>query len=315
MKKTIIFFIQLLCVLTALFAERSLDDAIYAASKDITSRCEKNTKLVIYDFNIQVTSVSKQSDRMAKEISRRFRKFLYASGIEIVIRDSEKLEKREKELVFQHNSGKVNPNTIISVGNLLGANTALVGNFYEESGKYSLSIELLNLNNGTYIFSDDYRVPFSKEIDELLGNAASYKKVGLGLGVEANRNSREDFIAPGISASFDYNASKKLSLGFKVFASYDVKAKDDNNLLIFETLAFLRIYMVSHSGEPGTGAFLEGLGGVSFVSSINSPTKHWPNGGLGLGYRLPLKWFYIEPELRFGYPYTYGASVNFGFRF
>lgn len=140
------------------------------------------------------------------------------------------------------------------------------------------------------------------------------KPVALGLGAEANRNSREDFIAPGISFSFDYNAFKKVSLGFKMLASYDVSAKNDN-LLILEPLAFLRVYMVYHSGEPGTGVFLEGLGGVSIVSSINSDSNIIPNGGLGVGYRLPLKWFYIEPEIRFGYPYTYGASVNLGFRF
>ncbi len=140
------------------------------------------------------------------------------------------------------------------------------------------------------------------------------KPVALCIGAEANRNSREDFIAPGISASFDYNFFKKVSLGIKMFTSYDVKAKDDN-LLILEPLAFLRVYMVYYSGEPGTGIFLEGLGGVSIVSSINSDTNIIPNGGLGLGYRLPIKWLYIEPEIRFGYPYTYGASLNLGFRF
>ena len=84
--------------------------------------------------------------------------------------------------------------------------------------------------------------------------------------------------------------------------------------LIFEPLGSLRFYFVSPSGVPGTGVFLEGLVGVSIISNDSEKSNCISFGG-GLGYRFPVKNFYIEPEIRFGYPYTVGAGLGAGFRF
>ena len=37
-------------------------------------------------------------------------------------------------------------------------------------------------------------------------------------------------------------------------------------------------------------------------------------GGLALGWRVPLGSWYLEPLLRVGYPYIWGAGLGFGYR-
>jgi hypothetical protein len=37
-------------------------------------------------------------------------------------------------------------------------------------------------------------------------------------------------------------------------------------------------------------------------------------GGLALGWRLPLGAWYLEPVLRGGYPFIWGAGLSFGYR-
>ena len=63
------------------------------------------------------------------------------------------------------------------------------------------------------------------------------------------------------------------------------------------------------------------MGGISIASSNsgannNSNISIIPNCGVGLGFRvIPFSSFYIEPEIRAGYPYMFGAGMNLGFRF
>lgn len=299
MKKTIIFFIQLLFVLTTLFAEKwfAEAEAINAASEYIEEYIKDNYRAKI---NLYIDDFECHRKKQGEHIRDRFEEALSeCRWADLVPRKKVQMDKIKTELDFQHNSGMVNRKSIIPIGEFLEANAIIFGKFEKVNEVYNLRVIVLDVKTGKYI---------AKSYDVF------YRKVGLGLGAEANKNTRENFIAPGISLSFDYNAFKNVSLGLKMFASYAVSAKNDN-LLILEPLAFFRVYMVYHSGEPGTGVFLEGLGGVSISNNINSVRETYPNGGLGLGYRLPLKWFYIEPEIRFGYPYIYGASVNLGFRF
>ena len=313
MKKIIIFLVQVIFCLTAVFAEKKLDEAINAASKDIKRNCNKKTILLIYDFDIHAGTSSKKSKRLSEEIRKRLVNSLNNSDITIVTRRPEDMMEIEKELVFQHNSGMVSPDTIISIGNLLGANTAVLGEFDELSGAYRMNVRLMNLKSGRIIYSKLYDgISYSKEIAELLGIASSYKKVGLGIGAEVNKNS-VDFIAPAVSVSFDYNIFRNVSLGFKMLASYDLKEKGYDST-IFEPFVFLRVYLASPSGDPGTGVFIEGLGGFSILL-VDSDIKMLVSGGGAFGYRAAFGNFYIEPELRVGSPYIFGAGLTAGFRF
>lgn len=314
MKKNIFFVIQLLVVATALFAEKSLDDAILEASEYIQNNCNEKSKLVIYAFDIDISSVSpKGSKKMASEISERLEESLTNKNIVAVTRDPDKMKQIDKILEQQHNSEYFDPGEIISLGKKMPENIAIFGRFDEYGGAYRLRVWVLDLITGTEKIQTFKGISYSKEIDEPLGIASSYKKVGLGFGAEINKNSL-DSVAPAGSISFDYNVFRtKTSIGLKMFASFDMNEKN-NNLIILEPLASLRFYLVSHAGVPGTGIFLEGLGGVS-IYLVESDTDFAANCGAGFGYRAAFQNLYIEPEIRFGYPYMFGAGLSAGFRF
>ena len=72
--------------------------------------------------------------------------------------------------------------------------------------------------------------------------------------------------------------------------------------------------MVSPTGEPSAGLFVEGQGGAELLL-VNSDFKGAFSGGVALGFRIPISSFYFEPIIRGGYPYMFGAGFNVGFRF
>ena len=84
--------------------------------------------------------------------------------------------------------------------------------------------------------------------------------------------------------------------------------------MTLETLAVSRYYIASFSGEPTTGFFVEAQAGglFLFVKSRLRPTF---SAGACAGYRLAVGNFYLEPGLRFGYPYIFGAGLAAGMRF
>ena len=88
----------------------------------------------------------------------------------------------------------------------------------------------------------------------------------------------------------------------------------NNDLVTLEALGTLRFYIVSLTGEPVTGIYAELQAGTSLFF-VNSNIKPAFNGGASIGYRLGLNNFYIEPEIRFGYPYLFGCGMYVGMRF
>ena len=63
-----------------------------------------------------------------------------------------------------------------------------------------------------------------------------------------------------------------------------------------------------------SGIYLEAQAGVSSLL-VDSKLKTVFNAGGAAGYRFTLGSFYVEPELRFGYPYMCGAGLAAGMRF
>jgi hypothetical protein len=82
------------------------------------------------------------------------------------------------------------------------------------------------------------------------------------------------------------------------------------------SFAHFRFYL--SSAKNNTGLFLQAEGGiVLFAHEKLEITEYFaPVGGLSAGWRFPLgtRW-YIEPAIRGGYPYLFGASLTAGFRF
>jgi outer membrane protein OmpA-like peptidoglycan-associated protein len=132
------------------------------------------------------------------------------------------------------------------------------------------------------------------------------KNISTGLLVEANANTRHGYgLAGGITG--DYGITDNFALGIK--GDYGTDFYDVSSV---EALAFGRYYFLNTpfsfpfflQAGAGLSMLLEGDKSVSTVL-----------GEGGLGIRFPIKKFYTEQYLRFGWPFGFGFGIVFGYRF
>jgi len=92
--------------------------------------------------------------------------------------------------------------------------------------------------------------------------------------------------------------------------------QDPENFIFLETLAHIRLYL-SHE-KDNTGIFLQAEGGIVLFSYEKFEITGYYSfvGGLSAGWRFMMnnQW-YIEPFIRAGYPYIFGAGFSTGFKF
>jgi len=96
-------------------------------------------------------------------------------------------------------------------------------------------------------------------------------------------------------------------------------AQDAEKFMFLEALAHFRYYLSFLSrAKINTGLFLQAEGGVVLCAYEKLEIAgYWvPVAGLSAGWRFPLgtRWF-IEPAVRGGYPYIFGAGLSAGMRF
>jgi hypothetical protein len=126
-----------------------------------------------------------------------------------------------------------------------------------------------------------------------------------GLGVEGNANAREG-AAIGGNLSLGVNLNSQFSLGVKTVFSSDTSA-----VSTLEPAAFFRYYLPLKIN----GLFAQAELGASFFFE---DSKSYPSfqGGLAFGWRYNfIKNWYIEPAVRLGYPFAWGAGVLAGLSF
>ena len=128
----------------------------------------------------------------------------------------------------------------------------------------------------------------------------------LGLFPEANANTRRGYgLAGGLVA--DYGITGRIAAGLKVdFGSdfYDVSS--------FEALAFGRYYFFDAS--PSFSLFAQaGAGFVMLFEEDRVVPSVLGDGALGI--RFPVKKFYTEQYIRFGWPAGFGFGLVVGYRF
>lgn len=304
MNKRIIILTISFMLSKLLFADTTLDGAITKAAVDITGKCDAKSILVIDDFE-------SPSQAMTLYIREQLADSIFAEEELVQIVTRENMDKVEKEFEFQ-NSGVASEKTILSVAERLGARFIIFGKMEEFNSSYILRVRMLDVKSGAYIFRKTYEFQYSQKTEQLLGRAPNYKKVSLSFLLEANKNSL-DFIAPSAGFSFDYSPWRKISIGVNAAASYDIYEKN-NDLLTLEVLGTLRFYIASLTGEPVTGIYTELQAGTSLFF-VNSNIKPVFNCGSSIGYRFALNNFFIEPEIRFGYPYLFGCGIYVGMRF
>ena len=127
----------------------------------------------------------------------------------------------------------------------------------------------------------------------------------IGLDLEGNMNTREKAaMAGGLSFGFDWE--QNFTLGFRATYSNNL-----NTVSCVQPTVFFRYYPFIKS----SGFFMQGeLGAVLFFEYGDL----FPaiQGGLAAGWRFNLgKTWYLEPSIRGGYPYIWGAGLTVGIRY
>ncbi|MDR1618878.1 MAG: OmpA family protein [Treponema sp.] len=128
----------------------------------------------------------------------------------------------------------------------------------------------------------------------------------LGLFPEANANTRQGYgLAGGIAA--DYGITGRIAVGLKTdFGS------DFHDVSSFEALAFGRYYFFNAS--PSFSLFAQaGAGLVMLFEGDRMVPSVLGDGALGI--RFPVKNFYTEQYIRFGWPTGFGFGLAVGYRF
>lgn len=307
LKFLILFLLISLFFIFPCFAKNDIDTTLSQISTDICSVSPQDEIIAVLDF-------SSETKKLGNYISSSLTSNLIQSGkVRVVTRKH--MDIIENELDFQ-TSGYVSDSTALSLCERVGAQAIVFGQIEELDNNYTLQIKMLDVETAAYMLFNTYNISRSSKTEQLLGRASSYHKTSFGLIAEANKNCIE-MIAPSGGVSFDYSYARRFSLGIKTLISYDAveSRKDDKNSIItVEALGLMRFYVVSPTGEPSSGLFLEGHAGAS-IFSVNDKIRKIPCLGGEIGFRVPYKNVYVEPYLRGGYPYMIGAGLNFGLRF
>jgi hypothetical protein len=130
---------------------------------------------------------------------------------------------------------------------------------------------------------------------------AVYGRFAVGFGAEVNMNTRSG-AALGVHLGADYALNDALAAGLKAGLSHNF-----DNILTVEAEAYLRWYAFAF--RAGLRLFAQADMGASFVREKDTA---WTPvlGGLSAGLDIPLtKKLYIEPYVRGGYPFAFGAGV------
>lgn len=305
MKRKITFLAILLFGGFMLFAQKknSLDETINEVSQEIASRSERKEIIAVLNFTSETEEMSNYIN------SKLIEKIFENTTLQVVTRQN--MDKVEKELKFQ-SSGLVSDSTALSIAERLGAHKIIFGSLEELDNKYSLQVKMLDVKSASYSLFKSYEISRSSKTEQLLHHAATIYKSSIGFIFEANKNSIS-VVSPATGISFDYSFLRKFSLGIKTLVSYDFFEKD-NSIYAIEPLLFARWYAVSPSGEPSAGLFLETQIGPEILL-VNSSLNASVSIGGTIGFRIANGNFYLEPFLRGGYPYIFGAGINAGFRF
>ena len=135
---------------------------------------------------------------------------------------------------------------------------------------------------------------------------AAGKDKSIGVGVEWNMNSRENFAGSAV-LGFCFNLESSLAIGIVTAASYNF-----TEIFVLEPSAFFRCYFLSNDHM---GPFIQVDVGACLVFEDEDFLPLFM-GGFRAGFRLPLgDMFFVEPFGRFGYPFMFGVGAMAGIRF
>jgi hypothetical protein len=138
-----------------------------------------------------------------------------------------------------------------------------------------------------------------------VGNLSALSGEFAGLGVECNANTREG-AAIGGNLSLGVNLDHQFSLGIKTTFSSNI-----DTVTTLEPAVFFRYYLPFSF----SGIFAQAELGASFFSEDNNSYPAFLGGlTFGWSYKVRNEW-YIEPSIRFGYPFAWGVGILAGLSF
>jgi hypothetical protein len=131
------------------------------------------------------------------------------------------------------------------------------------------------------------------------------------------------WISPGVEMAMYNNMTLgySLALGYGKGASIGIKVSyypKTEDIAFMEFLFLLRVYFLGASAY--SGPFLQLSGGPTLVDidgNLSFPEEFGIlSGGISFGWRFLFNdRFFIEPSIRGGYPYMFGAGFSAGVRF
>jgi len=138
----------------------------------------------------------------------------------------------------------------------------------------------------------------------------SEKDIWISIGGELSLYS---YVGPAYGGSFTFGYGSGSSIGIKAAYFFN-----EEKIETLEICLLLRFYLFGRNAY--SGPFLQFLGGPSLYNrsgSFSLPSNIGAvSAGLCFGWRFIFanRWF-IEPMIRGGYPYLFGATVSAGVRF
>jgi len=127
----------------------------------------------------------------------------------------------------------------------------------------------------------------------------------IGIGNEINANSHLGMVT-SIDLTLGLDINKTFCIGVKASYHHDL-----NMVNTIEPRLLLRLYLMPFSLRP----FIQTETGAVIITAANDRYYNF-SAGITTGCRINMKnFFYIEPALRLGYPFLWGAGITAGFRF
>ncbi|MDR1867792.1 MAG: hypothetical protein LBQ77_05965 [Treponema sp.] len=140
------------------------------------------------------------------------------------------------------------------------------------------------------------------------------RQITVGGGFEMNRNTR-DGIAGALVANVDYGIVDYLAIGLRNGVSYNFDAHEDSSTITNESEIFVKFYPFDlfKIGINNIAPFAQGDIGLSVNNSRfeNNESLRILFGGT-IGVRFPFYKIYLEPYMRFGYPFQWAVGFLIG---
>jgi hypothetical protein len=132
----------------------------------------------------------------------------------------------------------------------------------------------------------------------------AFEGVFLGVGAEGNAHTRTGG-ALGSGITLGFGLSPRTVLGVKALFHTNF-----DTVIGLEPVMFFRFY----PAVPGRAIFVQAEAGSIIYYEYDKPYPAFI-GALAVGWQFEFNRFYIEPSVRLGWPFAFGAGLAFGIKF